>query len=145
MATFDEEWAQIQARAREQAARTRLDSAPAPGDGADLEIHEEELGRIEREAGSLAGLLDQHGRAAETQTRVAGVLLRTPGFDTGSALVELTDRWRSQTESLRDACRRIAAHRRDTTRAHAAGEQETAAALRQAAPPVAHNPHITAL
>lgn len=140
--SFHEEWAAIQARAREESARTRLNSTAGQGDGgADLEIHSAELADIQGSADDLANDLDASGHTAENHTHVAGIFLRTPGFETGYALIEVATRWQSQADSLRDACLRISGHLQDTVRTHATVEQETAAAVRQTTAGL--NPRLT--
>ncbi|TDC67960.1 hypothetical protein [Streptomyces hainanensis] len=141
--SFHQEWAAIQARAQDASARTRLNGTGGRGGGdeADLELHSAELTDIRNTAEALAGDLDTAGHTAENPTRVAGILLRTPGFETGNALIEVATRWQSQADALRDACLRVSGHLEDTVRTHTAVEQETAAALRDST--TALNPRLT--
>ncbi|MFD5320091.1 hypothetical protein [Streptomyces sp. NPDC127098] len=140
--SFQQEWAAIQARARQETAHTRLNSTGGQGGGdADLEIHGAELSEIQGSADDLANDLDALGHTAENQTHVAGIFLRTPGFETGDALIEVATRWRSQADSLRDACLRISGHLQDTVRTYTVVEQETAAAVQQASSGL--NPRLT--
>jgi hypothetical protein len=144
--SFDEEWAQLQAVAREQVAHTRLNST---GDGdaggsADLEVTDKELEKIEDTANGLANALDQSGHEAENHTHVAGIYLRTPGFECGQVLIDVATQWASQAETLRDACLRIANHLRDTAAEFAAAEEEAGAGMRHAQS-ITYNRSLSAL
>ncbi|MDT0321038.1 hypothetical protein [Streptomyces millisiae] len=120
--------------------RTRLNGT-GTGGGADLEIHGAELADIQAGADELADDLDASGHLAENHTHVTGILLRTAGFESGPALIDVATRWQSQTDALRDACLRVSGHLRETTRSHAAAEQEAAAAVREAGAVL--NPRLT--
>ncbi|MEV1006354.1 hypothetical protein [Streptomyces sp. NPDC049881] len=128
--SFDEEWAALQAAAREEQARTRLNSEGTGGaDALDLEVSENDLTPLRTDADGLADRVTQDGFLAQNITHVAGIFLRTPGLDTGYALIEVAERWESQANALRNALQRIAGHVGETVRAHAGDELETAAAL----------------
>ncbi|RKN05075.1 hypothetical protein [Streptomyces radicis] len=142
--TFDEEWARLQAAAQDELNATRLNSDGGAGDGADYAVSGEELRPVHEVAGELADELDRNGSLARNPTHVAGIFLRTPGLETGYALIEVAERWQSQADALRSACRRIAGHVDATVRAHSATEQETLADLRGASAP-ASNPRLDAL
>ncbi|WP_052849987.1 hypothetical protein [Streptomyces avicenniae] len=124
MTDFDAEWAGMQAAAREQVAqqqaaggaRTRLNTTGGGGGsgGAGVDHDEEGLQDVETHAIELGDTLSTHGQMAENSTHVAGVLLRTPGLETGPALIELVERWGTQSEALRDACLTISGHMRET-------------------------------
>ncbi|MDT0441615.1 hypothetical protein [Streptomyces johnsoniae] len=141
--SFDAEWAGLQAAARDELTHTRLNSR-GDGSGGDLEHREGQLTPIQGDADALANDLDQNGSLAHNATYVAGILLRTPGLDTGVALTEVADRWQSQAAALHAACLRIAGHVGDTVRTHAAGELETTADIRNASA-VRSNAHLDAL
>ncbi|ARQ68387.1 hypothetical protein [Streptomyces marincola] len=141
--SFDEEWRGLQASARDELTRTRLNSGA--GGGGDLEVHGQELTPVQEAAGSLADDLDRDGHVAQAPTEAAGAALRAPGLDTGSALADVAGRWQSQADALRDACLRIAGHIGETVHSHAAHELETVAALQRAGAVPASNPRLDAL
>ncbi len=131
MPSFDEEWAGLRAAAREHTTHTRLNSAEGGAAAPDLELREAELAAVGQGASFLADALDRSGHEAEDNTSRAGRLLRTSGFGTGAALADVADRWKTQADTLRNACADIAGHLRDTTALHAAAEQDTVASLQQ--------------
>ncbi|RBM20505.1 hypothetical protein [Streptomyces sp. PT12] len=142
--TFDEEWARLQAAAQDELNATHPNSEGGAGDGADYAVSEGELRPVHEVAAGLADELDRNGYLAHNPTHVAGIFLRTPGLETGYALIEVADRWQSQADALRSACGRIAGHVDETVRTHGATEQETLADLGSASAP-ASNPAIDAL
>ncbi|WP_052385467.1 hypothetical protein [Streptomyces sp. NRRL F-2890] len=138
---FDEEWAQAKAEAREEIARTRLNGSPESAGGSGrLVLHGEDVGPIGEQADGLAASLREHGLVADNPTRVAGILLRTPGFETGRALVDVADTWQSQVETLKESCLGISQHLRYTLTSHAGGELENQAEMiRAQTSPAAHH------
>ncbi|WP_326599832.1 hypothetical protein [Streptomyces sp. NBC_01803] len=73
-------------------------------------------GPVGDSAGALRDQLDEGGHLAEHGTHAAGLVLRGPGFVTGRALIEVSERWRSQTDQLRAACHHIARRLRESAR-----------------------------
>ncbi|GAA2062237.1 hypothetical protein N0X72_23085 [Streptomyces carpaticus] len=127
---FDEEWARIKADARDEIARTQLNStSPAGGEQGELVVHSADISAIGVQADELATSLQEHGLVADNPTRVAGILLRTPGFETGRALTDVAEAWQSQVETLTEACLGIAGHLHHTVTDHAGGELENQAEL----------------
>ncbi|MDF3297867.1 hypothetical protein [Streptomyces tropicalis] len=109
--SFDQEWAELKAR-----AQMRLDSAPgmdpggpSPG-GADLVLKYDDMGEI----GHAAFLLHQHlssaGNYARSQTEAAAKSLDNDGFDMGAALAKAGEGWHGQLQVLLDACAQISNH-----------------------------------
>ena len=103
MDDFDEEWAQIQAEARERVTRTRLDST---GDGqgtdaqllvADWEEQRRAADHIDRE--TLPGVASAGERPVDSLTQAAS---RLSGWETARGLQTVVGRWQDQVSALRD-------------------------------------------
>ncbi|RPK31939.1 hypothetical protein [Streptomyces sp. ADI93-02] len=110
--SFEEEWAGLKAEA---AARMQLNGAPTrdPGTtptGADLVVHDDELGKIGHFAYRLHNNLKADGKHAQTTTRAAGTSLTADGFEMGKALTSASTAWAKQVGTLVNACAHISNH-----------------------------------
>ncbi|WP_129839792.1 hypothetical protein [Streptomyces sp. RFCAC02] len=135
MDSFDDDWARIQAAAREEVARTRLNGTESPagggGAGAVLEIHEADLATVEDCAATIADVMARSDNSTRNATHLSGTLLSTPGFETGSALLDLVARWETRTEALHRDCVIIEQHLRETYTLNSAADLERAAELQR--------------
>ncbi|WP_267241708.1 hypothetical protein [Streptomyces sp. PR69] len=110
--SFDSEWAEA------KAVSMRLNQAPAMDPGgpgpqpgsADYIIHDDELGDIGHAAFGLFNGLESGGKHARTASQTAGTALKGDGFETGSALSEVSDTWDTQVKTLLQACAHISNH-----------------------------------
>ncbi|MEK8145155.1 hypothetical protein NKH18_38435 [Streptomyces sp. M10(2022)] len=110
--SFEEEWAGLKAEA---AARMQLNSVPtrdpdASSTGADLVVHDDELGKIGHFAYRLHNNLKADGKHARTTSRAAGTSLTSDGFEMGKALTSASTAWVKQVETLLNACAHISNH-----------------------------------
>ncbi|RKN45755.1 hypothetical protein [Streptomyces hoynatensis] len=103
MGNFDEEWARIQADARERVARTRLDSAgdgqgsgARPGLGADWGAKRAAADHLDRE--TLPGVASAGERPVDSLTQAAS---RLAGWETARGLHTVLERWQAQVSALR--------------------------------------------
>ncbi|MFC8696761.1 hypothetical protein [Streptomyces parvus] len=110
--SFEEEWAALKADAT---ARMQLNQVPtydpdASPTGADLVVHDDELGKIGHFAFRLHNNLKADGAHARTTTKAAGASLASDGFETGKALTSAAATWAKQVGALLDACAHISNH-----------------------------------
>ncbi|MCX4487729.1 hypothetical protein OG890_27990 [Streptomyces anulatus] len=110
--SFEEEWAGLKTVA---AARMRLNGAPtrdpdASPTGADLIVHDDELGKIGHFAYRLHNNLKADGKQAQTTTKAAGTSLTSDGLEMGKALTSASRAWAEQVGTLVDACAHISNH-----------------------------------
>ncbi|NUV66224.1 MULTISPECIES: hypothetical protein [unclassified Streptomyces] len=110
--SFEEEWAGLKAGA---AARIQLNQVPtydpdASPTGADLVVHDGELGKIGHFAFRLHNNLKADGAHARTTTKAAGTSLTSDGFEMGKALTSAATVWGKQVGALLDACAHISNH-----------------------------------
>ncbi|MCF6523391.1 hypothetical protein [Streptomyces sp. JJ36] len=131
-----EEWEQIKAEAAaKQSTHMQLNQAPAEGGGggADLAVHDDQLGKLGNMAYDLRERLRVHGDHARPSTHQAAVDLFNDGLDTGSALTELHDAWNTQVQTLKEACAHISNHLDYSRAEHAKDEADIATGMRNAA------------
>ncbi|MBM7440800.1 hypothetical protein [Streptomyces sp. HB132] len=110
--SFEEEWAGLKAEA---ATRMQLNGAPtrdpdASPTGADLVVHDDELGKIGHFAYRLHSNLKADGKHARTTSKAAGTSLTSDGFEMGKALTSASTAWAKQVGALVDACAHISNH-----------------------------------
>ncbi|MFC9271805.1 hypothetical protein ACWGRF_35360 [Streptomyces zhihengii] len=108
--SFDEEWAELRATAAQRNA-TRLNGVPAQGgEGGDLVVRRDDLGRIGGDAYGLRTRLAKDGDHARPATFEAANALVNGDFTCGSALLKVHDRWNTHLRTLLDACGQISNH-----------------------------------
>ncbi|MBM7054627.1 hypothetical protein [Streptomyces durocortorensis] len=127
--SFEKEWAGLKADAT---ARMQLNQAPtydpnASPTGADLVVHDDELGKIGHFAFRLHNNLQADGTHARATTESAGASMTSDGFDMGKALTSAAKAWAKQVGTLLDACAHISNHL-DYTKASTKKDDEWIAA-----------------
>ncbi|WP_181767558.1 hypothetical protein [Streptomyces albidus (ex Kaewkla and Franco 2022)] len=130
--SFDNEWAQLKARAdTRRGTHTQLNQlAPDPGGSTpqgDLKVSQTELAAIGDAAFRLHQDLDRDGDHARVSSFKAASSLEKD-FAVGRALDFVATRWVDQQRSLLDACAHISNHLDYTKHAHK-GEEEYLATI----------------
>ncbi|AXK37581.1 hypothetical protein DVA86_23345 [Streptomyces armeniacus] len=125
------------ARAEQGAAgpvRMQLNEADAGpgGGGQDLSVHDDELGALGNMAHELHGRLSTDGEHAKKVSGEAASSLKGDGFDTGSALGELNEAWKTKLATLLEACAHISNHLDYSRAAHKKDEDTIATNMRDA-------------
>ncbi|MGS2588241.1 hypothetical protein [Streptomyces hebeiensis] len=134
--SFDQEWSQAKSAAAEQAtSQTRLnqlDGGPTgPIPEGDLKVTQSDLAAIGDEAFKLYQRLDTDGDHAKQTSYEAATSLK-PDFALGTALSTVTDTWKTQVDTLLEACAHISNHLDYTENAHAEDEYYIATRFRYA-------------
>lgn len=108
--SFDDEWGAAKTVAmRLNKADSTGGSTPKPG-SAQYVVEDDELGDIGHAAYGLFNGLESGGKHASTASESAGTSLKGDGFDTGSALAEVNQTWRTQVKTLLQGCAHISNH-----------------------------------
>ncbi|MGW6272415.1 hypothetical protein [Streptomyces sp. NPDC055060] len=100
------------------------------GDGKDLVVRDDQLGRLGNMAYELRERLLKDSDHARPSTFEAATGLFNDGFDMGAALLELHDAWNSQARTLVDACGHISNHLDFTRSQHGKDEDKVATSVR---------------
>ncbi|MGW1886718.1 hypothetical protein [Streptomyces sp. NPDC001970] len=130
--SFDEEWASARSSATAGVGMRLNQVAPEPGGGsstADLGVNQDKLGAIGNAAYALHGRLAKDGNHAQASTSDAATMMTVNGFRTGSAMATVNETWKSQLNTLLDACANISNHLDYSAASHAREEEEIKAAL----------------
>jgi hypothetical protein len=125
--SFDNEWASVRGDAAQNVSM-QLNHVDDAGGGsgssaADLSVNEDHLGAIGSAAYDLHTRLTGDGNTAEASTSDAATMMKMYGFRTGGALTTVHDNWKSQVETLLDACADISNHLNYTAASHAKEEK----------------------
>ncbi|WP_415951350.1 hypothetical protein [Streptomyces sp. KLOTTS4A1] len=130
-----DEWEQLKAAAAERSAtRMQLNRDPdsdlaSSGPQGDLTVNQQDLAKIGDEAFKLFEGLGDHGRDAWSSSQAAAKDLTTQGFEVGSGLDRVQERWEKQLQSLLDACAHISNHMDFTKKAHQGDEHYIASTV----------------
>ncbi|MET8574151.1 hypothetical protein [Streptomyces sp. NPDC005012] len=123
-----DEWEQLKTEAARRPSgdgRMRVNQYPAesgPGHVGDLNVDQQDLARIGDHAQTVFDHLWDQARLDNTSVEKAARDLSTQGFAVGSGLAHVAKRWRTQLDSVLDACAHIANHMQVTRRIHAGDE-----------------------
>jgi hypothetical protein len=125
MGSFDEEWAQLQAAAREETAHMQLNSLDGGGSASseDFVFDTDELTPLGQKANQLAGMLERQGQVAVDSTREAGEANR-PALQVGQALIDAASTWSTQEGALQADCTKIAIHMQISNNEHVDDEED---------------------
>ncbi|WP_159000936.1 hypothetical protein [Streptomyces sp. SBT349] len=130
MSAFDEEWAQLQAEAREEQIRTRLNSSGGGGGNDRLTVRSDAqrtaADYLEREL--LPDARREGNRPVEELEQAAA---RMSGWASATGLQAVADTWSGKVERLTTQVRAEADALRGTSTSFAGGELETQYQLRQ--------------
>ncbi|RSS76922.1 hypothetical protein [Streptomyces sp. WAC06614] len=113
--SFEAEWSSARAGAGANVSMRLNQVAPEPGGGggagkADLKIEDDHIGAIGSAAFTLHNRLQKDGDHARVATFDASLALTNHNFTSGSALLQVHDRWNSQLHVLVAACANISNH-----------------------------------
>ncbi|MFC8895307.1 hypothetical protein [Streptomyces cinereoruber] len=140
-----EEWEKAKAAVAAEGTRTRLNQTGAGGSvGADLVVHQDDLGAIGHEAFILHGELRKKadiaaagaGREASGSTMRAAAVLKTHHLGLGAELESTVEIWTSQVKHVLQACAHISNHLDYSKKMHAHDDVRIAADLSGRAGPV---------
>ncbi|MFF9015254.1 hypothetical protein ACF09C_20100 [Streptomyces sp. NPDC014870] len=130
--SFEAEWSGLKKAVADRDSRMRLNQLPSEsgsGGPADLSVNQDRLGAIGGAAYALHGRLVKDGNHARTTTEAAATGLSSTGFRTGAALTTVQDTWRSQLNTLLDACAHISNHLDYSAAQHAKDDEDIRASL----------------
>ncbi|MCI0386124.1 hypothetical protein [Streptomyces sp. CNQ085] len=132
--SFDEEWAQLVARAgQERSVRTRpnrLDGGGGGGGQGGLTVRQDDLKLIGRAAHGLHTGLKAGGRHPVPASRSAGIRLSGDNFTSGAALSQVAETWERQVGTLLEACAHISNHLDFSSRSYGAEEERIETGMR---------------
>lgn len=135
--SFDQEWSQLKMAAAERSSSQMQLNQLDGGGGAgpipegDLKVTQDDLAAIGDEAFKLYQRLDTDGDHAK-QTSYEAATSLTGDFALGAALTTVTDKWKTQVDTLLEACAHISNHLDYTEKAHAGDEYYIATRFRYA-------------
>jgi len=128
-----DEWEQLKSQAAErQAPAMQLNQAPSEGGGGqqgDLKVDQQDLAAVGDSAFKLFTTLAKHGRDAWSPSQTAAKDLTTQGFELGSGLHHVQEKWEKQLQTLLDAVAHISNHMDFTKKAHAGDEYHIASTI----------------
>ena len=137
-----DEWEQLKSAAAEKhSARMRLNHLPDAGSGggggADLVVHQDDLGAVGHEAFILHGRLSKQGdiaaagsgKGSEGSTMQAAAALKSHNFATAAVMELAVELWTSRNKTLLQACADISNHLDFTKKQHANDDEQVAASL----------------
>ncbi|GAA3231544.1 hypothetical protein MTQ10_17860 [Streptomyces sp. XM83C] len=120
-----DEWEQLkkEAATRRETAMQIDHVPPEPGEPqGDLKVNQQDLAAVGDSAFKLYTKLAKHGRDAWSPSQSAAQDLTSQGFDLGSGLHRVQERWEKQLQTLLDAVGHISNHMDYTKNAHAGDE-----------------------
>ncbi|MER6344194.1 hypothetical protein ACWC10_07325 [Streptomyces sp. NPDC001595] len=132
-----DEWEQLKSEAvrhRQDTTGMQLNHVADPGGApytpqGDLEVGQSDLAAIGNAAYELYQAFDHYGDHARANSQKAADGLRSEGYEIGSALDHVAQRWVDQVQSLLDATAHISNHLDYTKGAHAGDEVHIAGVL----------------
>ncbi|MFC0599370.1 hypothetical protein [Streptomyces palmae] len=140
--TFSEDWAQLVSEASKQRpGATQLDKVDPGGadggSGADLVVHQDDLGAVGHEAFRLHGMLHKQAdiggagsdKSGSGSTAQAAKELTSRNLAMGPGLLDTLTFWESQVNTVLQMCAHISNHLDYSKKAHAKDDEELAASL----------------
>ncbi|MER5858964.1 MULTISPECIES: hypothetical protein [unclassified Streptomyces] len=125
-----DEWEEL--KAKHEPASMQLNSVPdgggtygpyvVPSKTGDLKVGHGDLVKIGKSAHELYNQLWDKARVSIPSSDSAAGNLTKQGFDLGSGLQHVSNRWDEQLKSLMDACAQISNHMQTTKKVHAGDE-----------------------
>ncbi|WP_410537690.1 hypothetical protein [Streptomyces sp. KL2] len=131
--SFDDEWAQLVAKAsQDRAAQTRLNQLDGGGGGGQggLTVKQDDLGLVGRAAHGLHTGLKADGKLPVTASKAAGTELTGDNFTSGAALTKVAETWETQVGTLMESCAHISNHLDFSSRSYGAEEEKIETAMR---------------
>ncbi|SFK38713.1 hypothetical protein [Streptomyces pini] len=134
--SFDDEWAQLVAKAsQERSAQTRLNRLDGGGGGdgggqGGLTVKQDDLGLIGRAAHGLHTGLKADGKHPVSAGKSAGTQLSGDNFTSGAALSKVAETWETQVGTLLEACAHISNHLDFSSRSYGAEEEKIETGMR---------------
>jgi hypothetical protein len=132
--SFDDEWAQLVAKAsQDRVAQTRLNQLDGGGGGGGqggLTVKQDDLGLVGRAAHGLHTGLKADGKHPVAASKSAGTELTGDNFDSGAALTEVAETWGTQVSALMESCAHISNHLDFSSRSYGQEEEKIEAGMR---------------